>query len=203
MSGACNVACVPPLIAGTCDIVQSMTNCKASVLEREIEAFDAQRGKSEHEAYYRRRKSAEYDGDLPRHAKPRRVHGRVGADCHDGGVTEMELAGPADNEVEPQRCRRPYQPRQNETAEIEGVKIKRRQHRKYEKDADHEPVSRNREQRAVSAVVGVEYPGLTEQHHILSISWRPNRPCGRTKIVRISIAASTSSRLAPPTIGSK
>ena len=182
-----------------------MTNCKARVLSARYSPLTRNAAKAKPTSDDRGGRAAEDDGDLPGNAGSGGMDRRIGADSHHRGVAEVELSGPSENEVEAECAGGPYQPREQVAAEIERIDQQRCGKAERKQDADHPAVGRNRKQRAVGGIVRMKNACLPEQHGFRSSRCRGGRyrPCGRSMMVRISIAASTRSRLAPPSRGSR
>jgi hypothetical protein len=132
---------------------------------REVEAFDAQAGDADDRANEGRHRAA----GRQRYPKGQvQVHGKVGrgigADRHEGGVPDRNLARIADEDVEAQR---PHDGDQDEIDDREIVLLQgQRQH--HGEDQEHRchrpPRDRQRIERHVGRVAGLEDAGLPMQH---------------------------------------
>ena len=71
--------------------------------------------------------------------RTRCTHG-VSADRHHRAIAEMDLTGAAHQQIEPERGRRPDQPRQQIGDEIKPVDDERRRQRQRDDDADQQPI---------------------------------------------------------------
>lgn len=130
----------------------------------EIEAFDAKRGEAENQPDRGAEESAKDDGDLERHAGADQMDGAIGADRHHRRIAEMDLAGPAHQQIEPERRRTPDDPRQQITGKIKVGQHEGRDQSQQQQHGDLHAVDRNRPQRAVGGIAGVADSGEAVKH---------------------------------------
>src|SRR5262249_24558744 len=152
--------------------------------DREIKPLDAQRGESEQEADQHRHHAGEQEDqdDVGLRQPQREIVGGVGADRHEAAGAERELAAIAGEDIEPYRGDRENEYRDQHL----GIKIlageqRHPEERERDQDDDRPAILRDREDRLVGVVGGLELADFAIEHgrHTRSMMRSPNRPCGR------------------------
>jgi hypothetical protein len=124
----------------------------------------------------------EHQDDVDLRQPQREIVGGVGADRHEAAGAERELTAIAGEDVEPDRGDRENEHRDQHL----GIKIlagEQRHPKKRERDQDDDgpAILRDRKDRLVGVVRGLELADFAIEHgcHTRSMMRSPNRPCGR------------------------
>ena len=147
----------------------------------EIEPLDPQARDADDGADQRRHQAAGRQRDPERQVEVHgQIGGRVGADRHEGRVADRDLAGVADQDVQAERADDGDQG-QVDDGEVVLVQRQRQHDREQHDDRSHRPArDRQRIERHVGGVAGLEHSGLAMQHGAVT----PARSCACRKCRR-------------------